>query len=214
MNSNFYNQLLALQEELSRNEHIELLRFEINEGLSDFDIRFVEDEVQCKIPEDLKGIYKEVSSVDYLWVLKDDTKIHLLKGDDPGHVNGKGCIMDFYTMFMGNNDNLKEPWKNMFWFEESMDSEVIEENKLFRPFDFYDNYESEAIGYLYNGGSLSETLYLRNSRGSLLSFDLNVKQYMDNMLRTKGFVNWQEDMLFNDMTGQERMKYYLSLLFR
>jgi hypothetical protein len=213
--NNYYEHFQELRKQLESNPLIEIDHFEMEEGLSNANILMIEEEFKIIVPESIKMLYREVSSVDFLWLLKDGADVPLLDNDSFGSVNGKAYIPDLYTVFDGiGNSTGKDAWKNFFWFPDSMDNETIEENKKVRPIDFFDNNNGECVCVLKEESKfIKDDLYLRYEDGEILPLDLTIDTYIDLLTTTFGFVNFQSAYMSRKSYENKKMKYYLPRIF-
>ena len=211
----YYKDFLNLKNKLESNSVLNVDRFDIEEGLSNANIIMIEEEFKISLPYGMKELYRSVSTVEFLWTLKDDCGITLQEGDDAGNINGKGYIPDLYTVFNGPDvDESNEAWKNIFWFPGSMDTQTIEENKKVRPVDFFDNNSGQCVCFLEDEPMhINEKLYLRTKEGKLLPMDVSLEEYIKLMIATSGFVNFQIAHRVKKSYESQKLKYYLPKIF-
>jgi len=207
----FFKAFSELKAQLENNKLIGVTEFIMDEGLDSYDLEMTEDEFGVKMPDDVKEFYKTIAMVNFLWVLKEDSGIELLPHDQAGNVNGKVNILDFYTMVSGKQGDAAEPWKDTLWFDGIADSH--ERIRDLRPFDFFDNHNGECVGFLRSELDKGNTaLYLRDDRSSIVPADMTIEEYVDYVIKCKGFVKCQQAFVYKG-SDEERMNYYLPKIF-
>ncbi len=171
-------------------------------------IEFVLKNFNLKLSEIASTIYNNISSLKLKW------KCNLLENDfikkydnDDEQIYGEINIQPIEVMIHFDEKLKSEHWTGNFEKEELKDLEN------FRSFDIHD--EFIRMGFFIINGELSEDLYFIESGNTGFSkAPFSFEEYFQMLIKYKGFLGWQYNILYKDTDDFERMEHYISQIFK
>lgn len=204
----FKTKIEKLIKELENNKYIEITHCLVGEQIEEELINMLLSMYKVdKIPNILFNIYKDLEIVEINWKYELDKKeIKLFQ-------EGESVISGTIKIF---------PLENLLMFEDKLNSEIftgnftsdeLEDLENFRVFDYNDDYIT--FGLFKSKNIIEEDLYyIKQESDGFSKPDINLQQYFDKMIESKGFFGWQYNMLFPETQSNKRMNYYLSKIFK
>ncbi|MBN2695079.1 hypothetical protein JXR93_10475 [bacterium] len=206
---NYRESFKKLIEEIKSNKKIDLLELEFN---SEIDInRVLELNNNPKFPNLPKDIYEFYSnignSLKIYWscnIVKNGIKP--FENDESDTVYGKINILPL------ENFGIKNPKVNSKKYYKNFDKDELTDIPQFRLIEEWSDVVN--IGFIINKKTnrVVDELYYLDSNSDGFGFpSINFKNYIDAIIKYKGFSGWQHSFLFKNL---ERENYYLKNIFK
>lgn len=193
--------------ELQQNENIIVTVSKIDPGYSDEYLKELEEGLELNYNKDLASLFKIMGGVSVLWSASQTKFVNEIPEEDLNYLNGSIQILNPFDMVMGKTGTR---WKDVLWFA-NMEPAERKEISSFLPFDFP---STELIaGFKLAEKKISDEMYLLSSNEGLSLFQMTLVNYIDHLVKTKGFNYWQ--LFLSDKVSAEyqRFKKYMPLLF-
>lgn len=197
-------QLRGLCEELEANPHIVVRGVpRIGPPIPRSELEELEQALEVRFPEALKDFYTHAGEVSIGWGVNKATLEDRLSEEDANYLAGSIDILSPLTMVQGLSGHgwKRGGWKDLLWFD-FMTPEDQEAQRRFFPFDMPEGNEI-MVGYCHDSGILEPALSLRDD-GEIEGYELTLAQYLERMVKAKGYMYWQRDSIDDQSAEYQR----------
>lgn len=203
---NYRAKVDELIKELNGNKNIEVIECLIGKPKEEQSLKeFLSTYGVHEIPSELMEIYKTVEILEIQWKC-DLTKVNFqpfTNLEDENEVCGLINIYPIEYMLM-SDDRLKL---------DSFTEDEKEDVENFRVFAFNDEYIT--FGLFLDGNKVTSDLYyIQEDSDGFSKPDLSLEEYLNQLLKNKGIIGWESNILYPNTHAFKRMNYYLDKIFR
>lgn len=171
---------------------------EIRPGLSDGDLRELEEGLEIQLEPAIREFYRQTNGISLVWSADSTALGDGFSEEDCGYVGGNIAILDLFTMVMGRGGRR---WSGELFF----DFMTEEQRAPFRKFVPFDHTGELAPGFLVDGGRIGPEMKLYDANEGIVPFEYEVDGYLARCLETRGFHYWPQ--FFADQGSLERARY-------
>lgn len=206
---NYKIEIENLIKELNQNKYIEVVDCLLGDPAEEEMINMLLNMYGIKeIPKELMEIYMTVGIFEIYWkcdLTKVDFKPFL--NDDDDEVTGKIKI---------------HPVENLLMLDDRLNSEVFtgdftkdekEDIKNFRVFDYNDDYTTFGL-FVEEDKVKNELYYIQQNSDGFSKSEMNLENYFNQMIKNKGIIGWQYNMIHSKTQASKRMNYYIEEIFK
>ena len=193
-----------LIEELENNKYVEITHCLVGKPIESELINMLLSMYKIdKIPDALFDFYQEMGIVEINWEYDLTKKGIKLFQEGESIISGTIKVFPVESLLM-TYDNLRT---------ENFTEDELKDVENFRVFDYND--DDITFGLFKSENRIEEDLYyVKQEADGFSKPKINLQQYFDKMIESKGFFGWQYNMLFPETQSNERMKHYLNQLFK
>ncbi len=206
-------QLRALCEELDANPNIVVRgASKVGAPIPRAELDELEEALDVRFPAPLKDFYAQAGEVSIGWGANIAALGDRVSKEDANYLAGSIDIQSPLTMVQGLSGLgwKRGGWKDILWFD-SMSPEDQEAQRRFLPFDMPEGNEI-IVGYRHEAGVFEPKLSLRDD-GDIEEYAPTLAQYLERMIKAKGYLYWQRDSVNDQSDEYERFVRSMSAAF-
>ncbi|MFO0590061.1 MAG: hypothetical protein U0441_21145 [Polyangiaceae bacterium] len=187
-----------LFDEIARRPEITVTTRSIRPGLSDGEIRELEEGLEIELAPAIRQFYLQTNGISLAWSADVTALGEGFSEEDDGYVGGSIAVLDMFTMVMGRKG---QKWAGELFF----DFMSAEQQAPFRRFVPFDHTGELAAGFLVDGHRIGPKMRLFDAHEGIVPFEYDIDTYLERTLETRGFHHWP--LFFADDGSLERARY-------
>lgn len=187
-----------LFDDIARRPGITVAAREISPGLSDADLRELEEGLEVQLAPAIREFYRQANGISLLWSADPTALGEGFTEEDHGYIGGNIAILDLFTMIMGRGGRR---WSGELFF----DFMTEEQQAPFRKFVPFDHTGELAPGFFVDRGRVGPEMRLYDANEGIVPFEYDIDTYLERSLETRGFHYWPR--FFTSEGSSERARY-------